>query len=101
MKIVKGYYVYAAIDNYKSGRVKGPFSTYQIASLNCNKAGWYDSHGTVKEVEFFQDDKDNLYEKTKPVKFVDIENDLKEETLHKIREKLTQKEWEYIIENMI
>lgn len=99
MKKVKGYYVRASIDERTSGRVKGPFRDHSIAILNCDKAGWWDSPGTVEEAEFVEDTLGNLYEvPSSPLRFSDDVEKTMTDTINQIKEKLSPVEWEFMQE---
>ena len=98
VKSIKGYYVWASTDERSAGRVKGPFSDYNIASIECEKAGWYDSAGKVKEAWFMQMEDGRLfeYDPSQNLKFVDIEREYKKEMEDKIKSKLTKEELEFL-----
>jgi len=99
LKSVKGYYVWASIDDRNNGRrVKGPFSDYNIASIECEKAGWYDSAGTVHGAWFMQMEDGRLfeYDPSQNLKFVDIEREYKKEMEDRIKSKLTKEELEFL-----
>jgi len=97
-KSVKGYYIHAAIDEMRSGRVKGPFFDRNIALMECDGAGWYGSPGELQEAWFLEFGEGRIaeYDPHKPLKFVDLERNAEKEMTEKIKSKLTKEEIEFL-----
>ena len=103
---VKGYYVVASVDERSNRRIKGPFFSHDIASLECQTSGkpgeglgWYGADdGYIEDVWFLQFPNGNILEYNPEDKyhFVDLERDAKKEMEESIKSKLSEKEIEFL-----
>lgn len=95
LKKVRAYKMSASNDE-RCSSVRGYYKNFNAASIDSKKAGWYDSDGKVELVDLYEDEEGKLYSTESLGKFKDVEKQYHEETLEKIKSKLTPEEISFL-----
>jgi len=95
LKPIKAYELFASTDDKGRGGIMGYYKEFKNANVDKIGIGYYGSDGEVRDVTLYTDG-NFLYKIKKLGGFTDSEKQYKEDTIKKIKGKLSQAEIDFL-----
>ena len=95
LKPIKAYELFASTDEYGKGHIVGYYKELKNADLDKIGCGYYGADGEVRGVNLYTDG-EFIYKIKKLSGFTDEQQQYKEDTIKKIKGKLSQAEIDFL-----
>lgn len=88
----KSAYALRVSTDEHSSKISGYYKDSNMADIDAKGAGWYGSDGCVESATVYEDENGEIYQVKHLGKYKDVDREYREETMEKIRSKLTDAE---------